>query len=71
MNEDDEVVSIAQLFEEELEAVLDMADSLRTVRASAEIKDWFEITAEIVKLEQTAQYLEDRLNDEVPSRWLK
>ena len=71
MNEDDEVVSIAQLFEEELEAVLDMADSLRAVRTHVDTSDWFEITAEIVKLEQTAQYLEDRLNDEVPSRWLK
>ena len=68
---DEELVSIAQLFEEELEAVLEMAESLRAVRTHVDTSDWFEITAEIVKLEQTAQYLEDRLNDEVPSRWLK
>jgi len=71
MNEE-ETVSIAQLFEEELDAVLEMATALRSIRSSEDLDaaEYFEITNDIVKLEHTAEYLTDRLNDEVPPRWL-
>lgn len=70
MNE--ETVSIAQLFEEELDAVLEMAAALRSIRNTEDLDaaEYFEITNDIVKLEHTAEYLTDRLNDEVPPRWL-
>ena len=71
MNE--EHISIEQLFEEELFAVEEMAAALRDT-----VRDWdsfdaeyYEIRSEIAKLEMTAEYLKDRLADEVPCKWLK
>lgn len=68
----EETVSIGQLFEEELDAVLEMVTALRVIRAEEQLnaEEYFEITNDIVKLEMTAEYLNDRLNDEVPPRWL-
>ena len=70
---DEELVSIAQLFEEELEAVVDMAVELKHLRDELDpfTDDWYECTHELVKLEQTSLYLQDRLNDNVPCKWLK
>jgi len=73
MNNEEELVSIAQLFEEELEAVIDMAVELKHIRSELDpfSEDYYAVTAELVKLEQTSLYLQDRLNDEVPCKWLK
>lgn len=73
MNNEEELVSIAQLFEEELEAVIDMAVELKHLRSELDpfSEDYYAITAELVKLEQTGLYLQDRLNDKVPCKWLK
>ena len=73
MDEEQELVSIAQLFAEELEAVIEMAVELKQVRDGVDpfSEEYYAVTAELVKLEQTSLYLQDRLNDEVPCKWLK
>jgi len=66
-------ISIEQLFREELEAVLDMAEALHALKPTYDTfdPDYYELQSEIIKLESTAQYLEDRLAQCVPCRFLR
>ena len=68
-----ETVSIEQLFQEELDAVIDMMNALEAILEHADPLDseYYELKHEILKLEFTGQYLADRLNDDVPCRFLK
>ena len=68
-----EILSLEQLFTEELDAVLDMLDALTAVQDSYDPfdKNYFAIQNEIVKLEQTALYLTDRLNNQVPCKYIR
>ena len=68
-----EIVSIEQLFKEELDAVVDMTDALLTMLEDMDqfTPEYWEVKSEIVKLEQTAEYLMDRLDDNVPCKHLR
>ena len=68
-----EHISIEQLFQEELDAVLEMSGALHTLLQDCDqfTSEYWEIKSEIVKLEQTAEYLCDRLDDNVPCRHLR
>jgi len=69
----EEHISIQQLFEEERAAVIEMRDALIEIAQSthSDTKDYWQIQQEIVKLDQTQEYLSDRLQDRVPPKWLK
>ena len=68
-----EVISIEQLFQEELDAVVEMTDALLTLLEDHDQfrPEYWEIKSEVVKLEQTAEYLMDRLDDNVPCKHLR
>jgi hypothetical protein len=67
-----DIVSLEQLFQEELDAVLDMLDALTVVQDAYDPFDseYYDIQNEIVKLEQTALYLTDRLSNRVPCKYI-
>jgi len=69
----EESISIEQLFQEELDAVVDMADALAVILQDCDqfSPEYWEVKSEIVKLEQTAEYLMDRLDDNVPCKHLR
>ena len=69
-----EAITIEQLFTEELDAVTDMLDALVDIRdneCDPLTQDYYEIQNTIVRYEQTALYLQDRLNNRVPPRQLR
>lgn len=73
MSEHIESLSLEQVFLEELIAVNKMATALSSIIESRDIRDTEtnSMREELVKLQLTAQYLEDRLADSIPCRWLR
>ena len=69
----EEAITLEELFTEELEAIVDMLEALVEIRDDYDTMDpnYYSVQNEIVKLEQTALYLADRLSDRVPCSWLK
>lgn len=69
----EEAITLDQLFQEELDAVLDMLDALVQIQTDSDpfSEHYYSVTNEIVKLEQTALYLADRLADRVPCSHLR
>lgn len=69
-----EAITIEQLFTEELRAITEMLDALVDIRdneCDPLDPDYYEIQNTIVRYEQTALYLQDRLNDRVPPKQLR
>jgi len=73
MSEEIESLSLEQVFLEELMAVNEMATALTSLIESRDIRDTetSSMREELVKLQMTALYLEDRLTDSIPCRWLR
>lgn len=68
----EEHISLEQLFEEERDAVIYMLEELECIRNNMQPwdEDYYSITHEIIKLTMTRDYLTNRLNNELPPRWM-
>lgn len=73
MSENIQHLSLEQVFLEELMAVQEMASALSCLIDARDIRDTEtnSMRQELVKLQMTALYLEDRLADSIPCSWLR
>jgi len=73
MTPEHETLTLEELFQEELDAVLSMAAALEDMMQDIPAHDpeYTLMQQELIKLNITATYFDDRLNNRVPNRWLR
>jgi len=67
MNDNEQVITIEQLFREEREEIVSYTQELLFKLESMDLSDpgWSELKREIFKLEMVAEYLQDRLTGKI------